>query len=100
MSILINGMDMPEQGEYQARLVVYKEGLASLSVTVKNVTTTYDIAEMPKPHGRLIDADRLIVALRNSVYANSFFRAPTLTMSQIEQLIEQQPTIIEAEGKT
>jgi hypothetical protein len=55
------------------------------------------LAEVPAPHGRLIDADRLIVALKNSIYANTFFRTPTLTMSQIEQLIEHQPTIIDAE---
>ena len=55
------------------------------------------LVEVKSPHGRLIDADRLIIALRNSVYANAFFSTPTLTLCQIEQLIEQQPTVIEAE---
>lgn len=61
---------------------------------LKDLRSKYNL---PTPHGRLIDADRLIVAIKYSVYANAFFRTPTLTMSQIEQLIEHQPTVIEKE---
>lgn len=54
------------------------------------------LSEIPTPHGRLIDADRLIVALKNSVHENPSFLAPLITISQIER----QTTIIEAEGNT
>lgn len=59
MSLLIEKMSIPEQGAYEARLVVYKEGTASLSIVIGNVITTYDIAELP-PHGDLIDRDDLL----------------------------------------
>lgn len=108
MSILINGMDMPRNCKecdylYGSLREGYRcerlEKWLDVAVDAKRDPNCLVVA-VPTPHGRLIDAGRLIVALRNSVYANSFFRTPTLTMSQIEQLIEQQPTIIEAEDKS
>ena len=58
MSILIKGMELPkERATYHALVNFYTEGVGSISVTVDNITTTYDMVEIPTPHGRLIDAD-------------------------------------------
>lgn len=113
MSILIKGMDMPTDCA-GCDLSYYRDGYNGgygyspsgfrcrrLNHIIKEGEETRPpdcpLSEIHTPHGRLIDADRLIVALRNSVYANSFFRDPTLTVSQIKQLIEHQPTIIKVE---
>lgn len=114
MSLLIEGMDMPKHAVrsdtgdtiYRSCVLVHPNGTAELVIDLEfsdqfnfdHNLKRFSFTEIPTPHGRLIDAYRLIIALRNSVYANTFFGTPTLTMSQIEQLIEHQPTIIEAEG--
>ena len=97
MSLLINGMNMPRymtMKDYTLR--VRQDGTAEL--IDRAIGKSYDVIDVPTPHGRLIDADRLIVALKNSVYANAIFHTPALTASQIEQLIENQPTVIEKES--
>lgn len=105
MSLLINGMDMPKNcaecpilqtGSLEHYCPLAKESMWSIDAeSVRH--NNCPLSEIPTPHGRLIDADRLIVALKNSVYANAFFHTPALTVSQIEQLIENQPTVIEKE---
>lgn len=92
MSILINGMDMPEQGIHHGAIVI-TETVNCIIINGKPYNKCFSISEIPTPHGRLIDADRLIVALKNSVHENPSFLAPLITISQIEQ----QPTIIETE---
>lgn len=71
MSLIIKGVDMPKSGE-------------SMTYSSK------EIIEIPRPHGRLIDADRLLEEMSNAVkkYKNwvNFFA-----------IVEEAPTIIEAE---
>ena len=109
MSILVNYvMDLPDSCSkcpfkyssydmYCCRMICGDGCIVCVDSYIERRNPACPLVEIPTPHGRLIDADRLIVALKNSVYANAFFRDPTLTVSQIEQLIEHQPTIIEAE---
>ena len=79
MSLLIEKMIMPEQGAYEARLVVFKEGKASLSIVTGNVITTYDVSELP-PHGDLIDRDALLrTSIDKAIYPSNLVRlAPAL----------------------
>lgn len=117
MSILINGVGMPKDcsGCY---LSIYYDGynrgygyctpgyrcrpLKRLIEEDKIKRNYYPrpsdcpLVEIPTPHGKLIDADRLITGLKN-IYLNPSFFASTLTMGQIEHLIKYQLTIIEAE---
>lgn len=112
MSLLINGMNMPRCCKECGLLIDEDFSCDSSphycavnqylrwrdwSEVPEYILAGCPLIEIPTPHGRLIDADRLIVAIKYSVYANAFFRTPTLTMSQIEQLIEHQPTVIEVE---
>lgn len=58
MNVIIKDMKLPPNGEYEARLTVYNEGDPSLSVTVDNVTTTYDLVPDSKRNS----------VVRNAVY--------------------------------
>lgn len=95
MSLLIEKMIMPEQGAYEARLVVFKEGKASLSIVTGNVITTYDVSELP-PHGRLIDADKLLACL-NALEYIAYVEGGRPTFEEALEEIAKSPTIIEAE---
>lgn len=108
MSLLIEGMDMPTDCT-GCDLSYYRDGYNGgygysssgwrcrrLNHIIKEGEETRPsdcpLTKIPTPHGRLIDADKLLIALN--------IRTPALSMSHIKQLIEQQPTIIEAEGNT
>lgn len=72
MSLLIKGVDMPKSGE-------------SMTYFSK------EIIEIPAPHGRLIDADRLMQWIEH-VYGDKDI------IKFITDDIKRQPTIVEAEG--
>lgn len=62
MSVMINGIEIPKyKGEhknfdrYGCFLTVYKNGKVELHVFEND----YTIEEIPTPHGRLIDADKI-----------------------------------------
>lgn len=61
MSIYIKGMEMPDEGLYYIQdgyIRKYKGGGGTVRA--------YKIAEVPEPHGRLIDADVCIDYIRNN----------------------------------
>ena len=103
MSILIKHMDMPKSCMECICLEAFDDeiygrqhfcGLLGIDAMAKEHSRhkKCPLSEIPTPHDRLIDADKLLIALN--------IRTPALSMSHIKQLIEQQPTIIEAEGNT
>jgi hypothetical protein len=71
MSVIIKGVDMPKSGE-------------SIRFSVKQ------IIEIPRPHGRLIDADKLLDSFRKAIDEDNHF-------VNFFSLVESAPTIIEAE---
>ena len=89
MSVLIKGMEMPEEG--RLTLQISADGAVyvvnSCSITAETYTT--DAVPVP-PHGRLIDADALE---RRTHYDD--FDCLVLDASDINDA----PTIIEAEGE-
>lgn len=104
MSILINGMDMPN--DYKHRDVMLDrttdDGILRLSVydfdheARKYSCRVYPLSEIPTPHGDLIDRDKLIQLFlpimefpedERIMYVDSFIRA-----------LKNAPTIIKAEG--
>lgn len=101
MSILINGMDMPDLDENTERLwvpgwiEVSKDGKAIFCTGAHfdpNTIRSYPIKGVSTPHGRLIDADKLMIAVLKAMNSEKG--------DSVIGLIEQQPTIIEAEGKS
>ena len=89
MSILIKGMDIPKD---ERIIVVYPDGYTQLLMRS-------DMAEVPTPHGRLIDADALIELYEPApagVNEWEWERYKT-TVGVIRQNIKDAPTVIEAE---
>lgn len=105
MSILIKGMKMP-----QTCTMCWFSPICPVWVKEVSRYKGYDnrlpncpLVEVPTPHGRLIDADKL-----HKVMYHRAFETDGDTMWQsgcwvryraIEQVQDSQPTIIEAEGQ-
>ena len=74
MSLIIKGVDMPKSGE-------------SMTYSSK------EIIEIPRPHGRLIDADKLVWFIDNHIASGKKW----VEFETIKDMINSLPTIIEAE---
>lgn len=85
MSIFIKGMEMPTERE-SFNLTIKYNGMVLDTETGMQVAEAY---ELP-PHGRLIDADALIELCRGHNSQRTMW-------SEIEYLLDNAPTIIEAE---
>lgn len=86
MSVLVKGMKMPQPGSYDGRLTVTSSGDALFYLF--HEYGAYPAKEIP-PHGRLIDADALLMDANKLRYGEGWL----ITMENIENA----PTIIEAE---
>ena len=71
MSLIIKGMDMPKRGEY-LHLEIYPNGLVWGDNGHEWVKHEAQAIEIPTPHGRLIDYDRLIDYTSKVSLAESF----------------------------
>lgn len=100
MSLLINGMDMPKNKGplfYACLLALSADGSCEMVFTDKS----YPIAEVPIPHGRLIDADAHIQSLRNNQCGERCRKnhdCVNCGIGMYIRIVENEPTIIEAEG--
>ena len=124
MSLMIKGMDMPKQTEVQTDKGALKlwtirnwkvgqdvqfgaakipcdlsfnhDGTIHLSVLGRK----YSLTDVPAPHSRLIDADKLMKVIEENDYTLSS-RLNTIDRGMftigIKQAIDESPTIIEAE---
>lgn len=108
MSVLIKGIDMPEIGENVEHvwvpgwIEVGKDGKAVFCTGAPfdpNTIRSYPIEEVPIPHGDLIDRDHLLDILDKIILKPDSYAQRCMAMATKEILINQ-PTIIEAEGKT
>ena len=118
MSLIIKGMKLPQHSAVNGEKdTVYKCAvLAHSDNTVELVIDTefaskydnghniqrYPLAEIPAPHGRLIDADYLIKVLQDTLdnYSDNYNDGKTVEKFVVDvckQFIEHCPTIIEAE---
>lgn len=114
MSLLIEGMDMPKHAVrsgtddtiYRSCVLVHPNGTAELVVDLEfadqfnfdHNLKRFSLTEIPTPHGRLIDEDKLIARLKNTT--GIAHKLDYDMFKHILSLIEHQPTIIEAEGKS
>lgn len=101
MNLLIKGMDMPRCcAECQMRYMAI--GYDWECVFTNDDVRDYDkkrlpncpLTEIPTPHGRLIDADRLIAVLKSTT---AISQSDYNLFNHIVGLIEHQPTVIEKE---
>lgn len=109
MSLLIEGMDMPKSCMECICLEAFDDeiygrqlfcGLLGIDALAKEHSRhkKCPLSEIPTPHGRLIDGDKLIARLKNTT--GIAHKLDYDMFKHILSLIEHQPTIIEAEGKS
>ena len=89
MSILIKGVKMPKEGNYEARLNVNRDGTALLFLYGE--CGGHEAKEIP-PHGDLIDAEEEIRLMQSSEYDtyNDYCRA--------FDMLANAPTIIDRDN--
>lgn len=108
MSVLIKGMEMPKHvavnGEkdtaYKCVILAHPNNSVELVIDIKFASAydnghniqRYPITEIPTPHGRLIDADRLLAVLKSMASTNE--SVPT---TAVLELIDHQPVVLKAE---
>ena len=97
MSILIKGMEMPKWNknlERVEKIIISSSGLVEWVDDNNTLLAEYEAVELP-PHGRLIDADALHIDLIDrgieDIQTNDWY--------EIQQAVDDAPTIIEAEGE-
>ena len=91
MAILLEGLNMPEGNPITIN--IYRDG------TWVNAYTTEDgnAIEIPEPHGRLGDLDRLeqmFVDIDNAPYSGFDGEEPFYSAEDAEQIIRLAPTVI------
>ena len=106
MSLIIKGMKLPQHaavnGEkdtaYKCVILAHPDNSVELVIDIKFASAydnghniqRYPITEIPMPHGRLIDADELIRRIEHAFGDKDIVKL-------VANIIERQPTIIEAE---
>lgn len=89
MSILIKGIDMPKDGD---RIYLLIEGDKCFNA-LDPIQTLAEAIQIPKGHGRLIDADAL--ELEKEVELADDWK----TAHEIANCVKYAPTILDEEGK-
>ena len=109
MSLLIKGMEMPKNGSIlRCTICVAPNRPGSIAINSghgKPYSEFYELAEVPTPHGRLIDADILLDAIRYGAEVRDFCNkkcksqdCQNCVIKAVYKIIREVPTIIEAEG--
>ena len=95
MSLILKGIDMPKEGE-KITLAIFHDGdIVSYKYWLPKDA---EAIQIPKNHGRLIDADLLKDTVRDSVPAYTIgVKIPTFGDTQIMSAIDVMPTILVAE---
>jgi len=97
MSILIKGMKLPMKpnglGSSARDLRIWDDGTIELLIGYHTWRTSYKAVELP-PHGRLIDADRVINRINMNIDLYGDF---PITHERMRRFIEYAQTIVEAE---
>lgn len=103
MSLILKGIDMPKDGEMH-RINIYDNG--NTYITTSNMLCETDrkdveAIQIPTPHGRLIDGDKLRATLRRWTEDEWNQKASPVSWAyayeDIIDLIDDAPTILEAE---
>ena len=103
MSILIKGVDMPEtcagcpMNYDECWCTVIDGDESSLFNAYDKRLDKCPLIEPPS-HGRLIDADTLMAQILNEMRRYNYDETRILTLASIMKMVDELPTIIEAEG--
>ena len=113
MSVLIRGMDMPENCEtcaYQTKGACFASGVNKGTITIRRIDKDRPdwcpLVALPEKHGRLIDADATMkqwgldkaTKYGNETAEQQHFSYSTMMMYEIVDILDDAPVIIEAEG--
>lgn len=102
MSLIIKGMSLPEYCE-ACPCYDWKEDICRITDSPNDFSDTriFDcpLVEIPTPHGRLIDADRLFSIVEQMEGLGTLDSENDVALSAVEVLsiIDQSPTVIETE---
>ena len=96
MSILIKGMEMPKHDDEYVIFTVYGDGGVVYGPLNRPHVRYKNRAGPVQPHGRLIDADALIVNTLNKMSGNY---AAERVFYELCHAVNTAPTVIEAEGE-
>ena len=88
MTILIKGMEMPKAGE---TIIIAENVDGTIYGRLEHGDDWYPLIEVPTPHGRLVDATEL---LRDS---GGIILETIDDHEEVEEMIKDAPTVIEAE---
>ena len=91
MNLIIKGINMPKNGEMAIAFASDENGEITLTLILDAKGKSIEhkgVTEIPTPHGRLIDAEKLLIALTNDSHG--------LSAEQVITIMEF-PAIIEAE---
>lgn len=94
MSLIIKGMQLPrksERRECSIAVVQNRPVSIAFSRTETNPFGCFECAELPTPHGRLIDADSLIE------YINKELKGDEYIQRMFRRIVKSRPTVIEQE---
>lgn len=117
MSLIITGMSLPKYADvngekdtaYKCVILVHPDNSVELVIDVKFASAydnghniqRYPLTEISTPHGRLIDADKLQTAIHGCLCENCVTfpckKEIGCLIEDVFNLIDQAPTIIEAE---
>lgn len=100
MSVIVKGMEMPENCEQcvlqsdAGFCLAMPKNFCGYTETDKRADFCPLVA-LPDKHGRLVDADELIIDLMD----RGLEGIQTDDFAEIQQTVMEQPTIVEAEGE-
>lgn len=92
MSVLIKGMDMPKRGDSLIFDTINKK-LRCRNLDILD-DDWYEVVEIPMPHGRLIDADKITMHKQLEACGNGKYKS---VLVAYENNIDVAPTVIESE---
>ena len=110
MGLCIDGMEMPKEGRITIQIgadgAVYT--VSSCKITAEKYEEKYQVIEFPEPHGRLIDADAMLMRINHEVMEAYMDGAcygvhPSQEhLYLLGEIIDDAPTVIPAseEGET
>ena len=92
MSLIIKGMKLPLPGNMMVCALI--DGKLQCSIVTRDKSIEWcEALEIPTPHGRLIDADKLVWFIDNHIASGKKW----VEFETIKDMINSLPTIIEAE---
>ena len=94
MSVLIKGLEIPEEGAI--RVVIQKHCGITVAYTGEDpYQRAHEVVELPEKHGRLVDADEMIAK-----YGDWYTEEGTEEgfIGTIEALLKDVPTVVGTEG--